>query len=164
MARKKKARLSAKERRRIRSAAASLGWKRRKKRERAEAKKKKEAREKADKKRLRAEKKKLREGRTRKGVPKSRRTRKGRFLPAPTSEVERAWELRRKWDKKYPDRVRVFYVDGIAERRFTVDSWDRFMSDEDYEDAREAMLDAGSFVLGIQGEDGDMSKEIETLA
>ena len=52
----------------------------------------------------------------------------------------------------------------MATKRYTVESWDRFMSDVSYENARAALFDRGEFWLGVQATDGDVEIAIEKLA
>lgn len=105
-------------------------------------------------------------------IPKERRRgarsdAPGAYLPAPGSEVARAYEIRKALVNggEEPDRVKVFYVvDGEPERRFSVASWDRFMSDETYEAVVEVLQEEGEFWIGLEGPDGDLEIPIERLA
>jgi hypothetical protein len=91
----------------------------------------------------------------------------GEELGTPPPEVVHAYELRAELVNlgTEPERIKVFYVvDGEAERRFSLEAFDRFLSDESYESIVEALQEEGEFWLGIAGPDGDLELPIERVA
>lgn len=81
--------------------------------------------------------------------------------------VKRALAAQRKLinQGENPDFIRVFWQgeDGKV-RRFTVTTFIDFWTMDEYAGARERMLEAGYFAVGLSNRDGDLDQEIEYLA